>query len=131
MTRLIKDKSPTKRPVNPKTIAKALGAEDTRVEIDTRRGPISLFTLRQFLADRLRSTGGRPKLAGTTQKRNKISFFKEDWEKLEVLAKYYREHAGIKVSSGQIASTLMHAQLSKLDTSKMYKKKLKLRVVSK
>lgn len=122
MPKTIKDKSPTKRLVNPKAIAKALGAEETKVKIDARRGPISLFSLRQFLVDRLRSTGGRPKLEGTTQKRNKIPLFSEDWEKLEEIAKYYREKEGINVSSGQIASVLIHAEVSKIDTSKLKEK---------
>src|SRR5271169_3298914 len=119
MAKTIKDKGPTKRLVNPKAIAKALGAEETKVQIDARRGPISLFSLRQFLVDRLRSTGGRPKLEGTGQKRNKIPLFSEDWEKLDDLARYYRETEGINVSSGQIASALIHAEISKIDTSKI------------
>jgi len=122
MAKTIKDKSPTKRLVDLKAIAKALGAEETKVEIETRRGPISLFSLRQFLVDRLRSSGGRPKLEGTTQKRNKIPLFSEDWKKLEVIAKYYREKEGINVSSGQIASVLIHAEVSKIDISKMKEK---------
>ena len=119
MAKTIKDKGPTKRLVNPDAIAKALGAEETRVQIDARRGPISLFPLRQFLVDRLRSTGGRPKLEGTGQKRNKIPLFNEDWEKLEDIARYFREIEGINVSSGQIASALIHAEISKIDTSKI------------
>jgi len=119
MVRTIKDRGPTKRRVNSNTIARALGAEETKVEITTRRGPISLFSLRQFLVDRLRSTGGRPRLEGTGGKRNKIPLFTEDWEKLEELAKYYRETEGINVSSGQIASALIHAEISRIDTSKI------------
>lgn len=128
MAKLIKDKGPTKRLINPKAIAKALGAEETKFEIGTRRGPISLFSLRQFLMDRLRSTGGRPGLEGTRKKRNKIPLFNEDWEKLEELAKYYRETEGLSVSSGQIASALIHAEISKIDTSKL---RLKSHSVSK
>lgn len=119
MAKTIKDKGPTKRLVNPDAIAKALGAEETGVQIDARRGPISLFPLRQFLVDRLCSTGGRPKLEGTGQKRNKIPLFSEDWEKLEDLARYFKETEGITVSSGQIASALIHAEISKIDTSKI------------
>lgn len=124
MTKAVRDKSPAKRRISLKAIAKALGAEDTGIQVDTRRGSLSLFSLRQFLADRLRSRGGRPRLEGTRKKRNKISFFSEDWEKLEKLAKYYREKEGIKVSSGQIASALIHAEVSRIDTSKI--KNLKL-----
>jgi hypothetical protein len=39
---LIKDKSPTKRLVASKAIAKALGANETKAHIATGRGPISL-----------------------------------------------------------------------------------------
>jgi len=119
MTRTVKDRGPTKRRVNPNTIARALGAEETKVEIATRQGPLSLLSLRQFLVNRLRSTGGRPRLEGTREKRNKIPLFSEDWEKLEELAKYYRETEGINVSSGQIASALIHAEISKIDTWKI------------
>lgn len=119
MTRTIKDKGTTKRLVKPKAIAKALSAEDVKVRVDTRRGPISLFYLRQFLVQHLRSTGGRPRLEGTGKKRNKVPLFTEDRGKLEELAKYYRETEGINVSSGQIASALIHAEISKIDTSKI------------
>lgn len=119
MTRTIKDKGTTKRLVKPKAIAKALSAEDVKVRVDTRRGPISLFYLRQFLVQNLRSTGGRPRLEGTGKKRNKVPIFTDDWEKLEELAEYYRETEGINVSSGQIASALIHAGISKIDTSKI------------
>lgn len=120
--RLIKDKGQAKRPVNPKAIAKALGAEEINIGIPVKRGPIPLLSLRQFLADRLRSTGGRPKLEGAGKKRNKIPLIGEDWEKLEELARYYRETEGINVSSGQIASALIHAEISKIDTSKIKQK---------
>lgn len=119
MTRTIKDKGTTKRLVKPKAIAKALSAEDVKVRVDTRRGPISLFYLRQFLVQNLRSTGGRPRLEGTGKKRNKVPIFTDDWEKLKELAEYYRETEGINVSSGQIASALIHAGISKIDTSKI------------
>jgi hypothetical protein len=118
MKRIIKDKGAAKRVVNSELIAKTLGAEDTGVKIDTRRGPISLFTLRQILVDRLYSTGGRPGLRGTKKTRSKISFFEEDWKKIEKISKYYRED-GINVTSSQIASALIHAEISKIDTSKI------------
>jgi hypothetical protein len=119
MPRKIKDTGKTQRRVNPEIIAKALGAEDTGVELDTRKGTISLLTLRQFLLGKLSSTGGRPRLRGTRKTRSKISFFDEDWEKIELLSKYYREEEGINVTSSQIASALIHAELSKIDASKI------------
>lgn len=57
----IKDKSTTKRLVDPKSVTKALGAEEAKVEIEVARGPISLFALRQFLVGRLRALGRRSK----------------------------------------------------------------------
>ncbi|HKZ43237.1 MAG TPA: hypothetical protein VJ044_19930 [Candidatus Hodarchaeales archaeon] len=119
MAKKIKDTGKTQRRVNPKLVAKALGAEDAGVATDTRRGPISLFTLRQFLLGKLSSTGGRPRLQGTRKTRSKVSFFDEDWEKIEMLSKYYREEEGINVTSSQIASALIHAEVSKIDTSKI------------
>ena len=119
MTKKIKDTGKTQRRVNTEIIAKALGAEDTGVEIDTKKGPISLLTLRHFLLGKLSSTGGRPRLRGTRKTRSKISFFDEDWEKIELLSRYYREEEGINVTSSQIASALIHAEVSKIDTSKI------------
>lgn len=118
MKKTIKDMGATQRRLKPKLVAKALGAEDTGIKIDTRRGPISLFTLRQFLVDRLHSTGGRPKLRGTRKKRSKISFLGEDWKKLEKISRYCRGE-GINVTSTQVASALIHKEVSTIDTSKL------------
>ena len=115
MKRIIKVKGATKRIIDPTFMAHALGAEDTGIRVDTRRGPISLFGLRRFLADRLHSTGGRPKLKGTRQIRSKITFFNEDWKKLEKISRYYIQE-GLNVTSSQIASALIHKELSKIDT---------------
>lgn len=64
MARIIKNIGLTQRQINPKVVANVLGAEKVGVRIDTRQGPISLFSLRQFLINRLRSNGGRPTLGG-------------------------------------------------------------------
>ena len=53
-------------------------------------------------------------MVGTTGKRNKIPLFDEDWLKLKTIAKYYKEKEGINVSSGQIASALIHVEVVKL-----------------
>lgn len=119
MKRVVKDKGAAKRRLNLESVAEALGGEDTGVEIDTRRGPLSLFTLRQFLVDRLHSAGGRPRLRGTRKRRSKISFFEEDWRKLEKMRRYYREEKGINVTLSQIASALIHAGVSRIDISKI------------
>lgn len=117
MAKIIKDTGPTQRQIDTKIVAKTLGAEKAGIKIDTRQGPLSLFSLRQFFIDRLRSSGGRPALVGTAKRRNKIPLFSEDWVKLEKLAKYYKEREGINVSPGQIASALIHADISKIGIS--------------
>jgi len=119
MVRVIKNVGKTQRRVDTKVVAKALSAEKAGIKIDIRQGPISLLSLRQFLVGRLRSNGGRPGLVGTTGKRNKIPLFDEDWLKLKMIAKYYKEKEGINVSPGQIASALVHADVSRIDTSKV------------
>ena len=119
MARVIQNVGKTQRCVDTKVVAKALAAEKVGIKIDIRQGPISLLSLRQFLVNRLRSKGGRPGLAGTTGKRNKIPLFDEDWLKLKMIAKYYKEKEGINVSPAQIASALVHADVSRIDTLKV------------
>ena len=119
MTKKIKNKGSTQRQIDTRVIANALGAKRVEIKIDTRQGPISLLSLRQFLISRLRSSGGRPALAGTTKRRNKIPVFEEDWHKLKKIAKYYKEKEGISVTPGQIASALIHVDISRIDTSEI------------
>ena len=119
MRKTIQDKSAAMRAVSPAQMAKALGAVDTGIKIDTRQGPISLLMLRQFLADRLHSNGGRPRLKGTRKVRSKITFFNEDWRKLKKLSEYYRKVQGIRVTSSQLAAALLHVQISSVNTPKV------------
>ncbi len=119
MKKAIVDDGKTKRAVNPDVIADALDAEDTGFRINPHEGPISLFTLRQFIADRLHSTGGRPKLMGTQKIRRKISFIEDDWNIIEKLTAYYREKEGLNVTSSQVAVALIHAGISGIDKKKI------------
>lgn len=122
MARIIKNTGKVQKRIDVKDVAEALGGEKTGVRIDTKQGPLSLFYLRQFIINRLRSTGGRPTLIGTTTKeRKKISIFEEDWDKLKAIARYYRKEEGTNVSPGQIASILIHRDISRIvvpDTQK-------------
>ena len=119
MTRKIKNTGRTQREIDPKVLARDLGAENAGIKIDTKQGVMSLFGLREFVMERLCSSGGRPALIGTIKRRNKIPFFKGDWGKLKMLAKYYKEKEGINVSPGQIASVLIHADIAKINTEKL------------
>ena len=119
IAKTIKVKGPIQKLISPAEFAKALGAEETNIRIDMNQDPVSLVALQQYFAAKLRSTGGRPRLVGTIKRRNKIPFFIGDWEKLEVLSRYIREKQGVSVSSGQIASALIHQAVSKLDIPKL------------
>lgn len=122
MVRLIKDKGVSKRLISANKVSEALNAEDTGISIDTRRGPVSLYSLQQFLVERLRSTGGRPRLEGTSTVRDKIPLFIDDKEKLKQLTEYYKETEGITVTVGQIASALIHREVSMINFKKLKRK---------
>jgi hypothetical protein len=118
MAKLIKDISKTQRKINDSLIEQALGAKKIGIKIDTQKAPISLFTLRQFLIDRLISSGGRPSLRGVAKKRNKIPLLEDDWNKLKSMAEYYKKKDGISVSPGQLASAIVHSFISNIDIGK-------------
>lgn len=118
MAKRIKDISKTQRRINDSLIEQALGAKKIGIKIDTRKNPVSLFTLRQFLIDRLISSGGRPTLKGAAKKRNKVPFLEDDWDKLKTMAEYYKRKDGITVSPGQVASAIVHSFISTLDIAK-------------
>ncbi len=119
MARTIRNTGPARRRVHSKALAETLGAEKVGTRVHARQGPVSLFALRRFLVDRLRSSGGRPALTGTTGRRSKIALLAGDWEKLEKIAEYYREKERINVTPGQVASALIHTNISEIDVSKL------------
>lgn len=103
----------TRSSVGHEFVAKALGAEKTGIEINTKQNPYSLFALRQHIVERLRSSGGRPSLIDTEKERKKLPLCKGDWSKLKKIASYYKEH-NVNVSPAQIASLFVHESLKKL-----------------
>lgn len=107
------------KPVDLDIVAEALGAERTGIKIDTRRSPISLFGLRQFISNQLRSTGGRPSLIGTSNERNKIPLFDGDWEKLKLLSEYWKKKEGRNIAPAQIASIFLHQNLLRIDIDEL------------
>ena len=119
---IFRDTGRTQRIVNPKSIARALGAEEAGAEIDTRQGPISLYGIRQHLVKRLRSTGGRPTLMGRKQQRNKVPFLEEDWNKLTEIARLLEEEKNLHVTPAQVASILIHVTLPEIITREMAEK---------
>ncbi len=115
MRRIIKNTGKGQRRIDINDVTKALGGEKVGVKVDTKQGPVSLFSLRQFLMNRLRSSGGRPALAGTTKERKKLALFEEDWDKLKLIAEYYKKNEGINVSPAQIASILVHRDVTRIN----------------
>ncbi|MFH1665804.1 MAG: hypothetical protein ABIA77_06645 [Candidatus Omnitrophota bacterium] len=114
MRKKIKDTGKTQRVISSSRVSAALRAEDTGARIETNRGPISLFSLRQVLVDQLRSTGGRPSLESTGGTRNKIPTVDGDWEKLKEIARYYRKNEKKAISPGQIAAVVLHLGIQKI-----------------
>lgn len=118
MAKIIKDISKTQKRISYRLIEKALRAKEIGIKIDTRKAPISLYEIRQFLIDRLISSGGRPKLDGASKNRNKIPLLEDDWDKLKSIAEYYKKKDGINVSPGQLASAIVHSFISHIDIAK-------------
>lgn len=103
--------------IDPARVASALGAEPAGAEISLKGSPLSLFGLRQELARRLTSTGGRPSLEGTTR-RQKIPMHDADWERCEELAERVADQE-IRPTAGQVAGILLHQSLEILDIGKL------------
>lgn len=104
--RRARDVGARERHLDPEDLARALGAEPVgRAETS----PVfSMAGLHRELAERLRSTGGRPALEGATR-RQKIPLTDADWNELERLS------GRLSATPGQIASVLLHQVLANLD----------------
>ena len=92
--------------VGREAVAEALGAERADRRAADRGSPAARFALKQELAHRLRSTGGRRGIAGTTR-RQKIPIGEIDWTLLQHLADRLRSDAQ-SPTPGQVASVLLH-----------------------
>lgn len=102
----LRDTGSRARRVEPAEVAKALGAEPVGSVED--RALLSMVGVYRELAERLRSTGGRPALEGVTR-RQKIPLTDADWNELERLSER------LSATPGQIASVLLHQVLANLD----------------
>lgn len=95
--------------IDPELVAEKLGAERIAAGAELRGSAAALFGLRQELARRLVSTGGRPRLEGT-ERRQKIPLADEDWAVLEKLAAGLSDKE-LHPTAGQVASVLLHRAL--------------------
>ena len=109
--RRIRDVGPHLPRVDPEIVRVALGAEKVEPVEVRPQGPMALFGLRQSLAARLHSTGGRPGLGET--RRQKIPLSEEDWDLLCRIAERLTDDKG-RPTPGQVASELLHQRLQEL-----------------
>ena len=111
----IVNSGPVKEKIDADFVADALSAEPTDIIINANEGPAGLLALRNLLSAKLKSTGGRPRLAGTTRDRKKIPFYEHDWEKLENIAGNLKAKNGYSVTAAQLASVIIHEKLKTMD----------------
>ena len=97
-------------------VASALGTVKDEVKLNAKGSPPSVFALRQEMAARLISSGGRPSLEGTTR-RQKIPMAESDWVQLCELAALLEDEE-LRPTPGQVASVLLHHALLHLDLPK-------------
>jgi hypothetical protein len=77
----------------------------------------ALFGLRQALAERLRSTGGRPSLG--VSRRQKIPLDEADWELLCRIAELLSDE-GMTPTPGQVAGELLHQRIHQVSVEMEY-----------
>ena len=102
---MVRIRGKTQTPVSPEVVALALGGTPAGRALGEALDPVTLMALRQELAARLGSSGGRPGFADTS-KRAKIPLSDADWHALERLAAGL-EVPGFRPSAGQVASVLL------------------------
>jgi hypothetical protein len=93
-----------KQPAAAADIAAALGASDV-ADAPARGGsPVSWYAIRAEVANRLRSTGGRPGLPGAEPR--KVTLTRDEWDMVGELAKSIAQ-PGFRPSAGQVAGVLL------------------------
>jgi hypothetical protein len=85
-------------------IAAALGASEVLDAPAQGGSPISWYAIRAEVADRLRSTGGRPGLPGAEPR--KVTLTQEEWDMVRDLADAIAQ-PGFRPSAGQVAGVLL------------------------
>ena len=107
----VQTRGPKERAISSSEIQAALGAEHVG-NSSKGSGVLALRFLRQELATRLRSTGGRPALEGA-ESRKKIPMTDAEWKQLVSLVDALKAR-GVKATPAQVASILLHKALMEL-----------------
>lgn len=74
--------------------------------------PGDLLAIRDVLAARLKSSGGRPALDGA--EKHKVPVLNEDWEKLARVAEEVRHQWGISATAAQVCGAAIHVACQRL-----------------
>lgn len=109
----IRHTGPAEPFIDIKTVVAALDVDPIGT-VPTGLSPPALRAVREEIANRLASTGGRPALQGTVR-RQKIPLSDDDWARLRVLADHIGKDSGedtLRPTPGQIASALLHIVLA-------------------
>lgn len=94
-------------------VAQALTAEFVSSQ-DIHGSPITMYSLRQAIGERLTSTGGRPGLTGNTR-RQKIPISDQDWNELKHIAE--EELGSMSVSPSQVGAMLIRFGIAQIRKS--------------
>jgi hypothetical protein len=101
-----------KRTLANKKIAQALGSNRVvALETASGQGPLGLLNLREEIAQRLQSTGGRPSDPEWIMRRG-VPFKPEVWERLILIANDLSTGKR-KVTPAQVAAILVERELAK------------------
>ncbi len=90
--------------LNAAGLAEALGAAEESRAPAHGGSPVAWFALRQEVAARLRSSGGRPGLPDAEPR--KVSMTQQEWDMAHALARAIAE-PGFRPSAGQVAGVLL------------------------
>lgn len=129
-TRSIRRIAPSRKParrVSHAKLAAALGAEPVTRTAALPQSPLPLLGLHQEMSRRLASSGGRPRLDGTTR-RQKIPLQESDWHQLTKLASILQDET-IHPTPAQVASVLLHQLLEQLQPLSPEKARRKLSAI--
>ena len=84
-----------------------------------RRDPLSLVQISQVLERTLRSSGGRPALAGADEVPIRVSLMQGDRAKVEVITQALGGHARPRPSPAQIVAVLCHLALTHMSETQI------------
>lgn len=108
----LKNVSRKPQAITPQDVIAAFNGRPLSMAVGNARAPDMLLAIRDVLMDRLRSTGGRPSLAGEGS-RQRVQVTAQDWQRIADIADHV-EVGRHKPSPAQVASVLIHLALERI-----------------